>query len=193
MVILLTETSLQHKAEITSEDLWQILARQTALYTNMEGESVPVEVAEELLKSVLFCMEIGGDLLSGQRMLTQKTEAAKRLYMRAKSGRLPLEAAVYREDLREYAKFFTWYDIRFMAHEIPCMLSYPLAIPVPETLQGIDYITEHLNRRIWEDDYLRQFPLAYLRKTLNKRVPGWQILPLNMCGGVIDDINNCYR
>lgn len=174
-------------------EVWRVLERQSALYTGMESSSLPVETARELLESVLFCVEttrreapLGGQaplaqwLLAGQRILYGRREAGLRLQKAAEARSLRLDNPVYREVLDETRYFFTWYDIRFLAHQIPCMIDYPLALAVDDALRGVDYILEYLRRRLWEDTLCGCFPPSRLEALLEAHSPGWRELPLNL-------------
>ena len=165
------------------EEWHRLLARQAALYTNLQSSSVPVETAAELMESMLFCVRTAWEagfrpdsdrpladwLLAGQRILAQRHHAGLRLQKAALSACLPLDNAVYREVLAETRRFFTWYDIRFLAHQIPCMIDYPPCLPVDDGLRGVDYINEFLRRRLWEDEFCGHFPLPRLEAVLARR------------------------
>ncbi|MDL2218912.1 DUF6179 domain-containing protein, partial [Ruminococcaceae bacterium OttesenSCG-928-O06] len=175
------------------EEVRCVMQRQVALYTGMESTSVPVETAAELMESVLFCVRaatqeaqdpapqgLAQHLLAGQRVLYRRQAAHRRLLKMAEARCLPLENVVYQEALAELHTFFTWYDIRFFAHQIPCMLDYPLAIPVPDEYQGTDYIGHWLHRRLWEDALCAHFPIAQVQAVLHRHHPAWAQLPLNL-------------
>lgn len=186
--------------ESSPAELWQLMERQAALYTNMDSGSVPAETAEELLRSVLFCIQTALDehpdtarlplaerLLFGQRVLAARHHQGQRLQRRAEGLCLPLDNAVYREVLGECRQFFTWYDIRFLAHQIPCMIDYPLAIPVADELLGVDYINAWLQRRSFEDGFCRLFPIGAVRACLARFAPDYTELPLNL----FEPVFNC--
>lgn len=173
-----------------------VMQRQTALYTRMESSSVPAETAEELFLSVKFCVNsavnaskgklskapstLAGWLLAGQRLLYQHTQGALHLQAAAEMACLPLENPVYQDALAQTRSFFKWYDIRFMAHQIPGMLDYPLAQPVDEALLGVDYMAEWLRRRLWEDTLCAMFPPAQVQAVLRRHSASWRHLPLNL-------------
>lgn len=203
---------------IDPAELWQVMERQIALYTNLDSSSVPEETAMELLGSVLFCVAaaykeflLGGGtpfkdtdantddassgatnrttglkmpladwLLAGQRVLTRRHGAGLVLQKKAQAGSLRLNNPMYRDALAGTRQFFIWYDIRFMAHQVPCDIDYPLALPVSEALKGIDYISRYLCQRIWEDAFCRAFPISRVCAVLARHSPDWQILPLNL-------------
>lgn len=175
------------------EDLRQVVQRQVALYTGMESSSVPEETALELLASVRFCVQVAAEeqgacegdslatwLLAGQRVLYARQQQAQRLQAAAQAASLPLDNAPYQDALAETRRFFTWYDLRFFAHQIPCMLDYPLALPVADEKQGVDYIHAWLYRRLWEDALCGSFPLDEVLAVLDFSNASWRQLPLNL-------------
>ncbi len=195
---------------IDPAELWQVMERQIALYTNLDSSSVPEKTAVELLESVLFCVAAaykeaaarggvppacegqapaGGAcpdvplaawLLAGQRVLYQRQQAGLALQKRARATSLPLQNPMYRDALAGTKQFFTWYDIRFMAHQIPCDIDYPPALPVSEALKGIDYISQYLRQRVWEDAFCSAFPLSRVLAVLARFSPYWQAMPYNL-------------
>lgn len=123
-------------------------------------------------------------LLAGQRVLYGRHRQGLRLQKQAEAASLPLENPVYREALQETKAFFTWYDIRFLAHQIPCMIDYPLNCPVDERLKGVDYINEWLRRRLWEDELCGRFAPGTVQAVLARQSADYATLPLNMFGSV---------
>ncbi len=187
------EKHRQVPPRFTPEALWQVMRRQVALYTGMESSSVPQDTALELLASVRFCVQtavdaraagegetLAGWLLAGQRVLYTRAEQVRRLQKAALAARLPLDNAPYRDALTETQRFITWYDIRFFAHQIPCMIDYPLALPVDTDKQGADYIADWLRRRLWEDRLCGCFSSSEVTAVLNRFNASWRHMPLNL-------------
>lgn len=198
--------------DYTMPELWQLLQRQAALYTGMSSDSIPAKTAAELLAGIRFCQQTASAawpakaaaasaqgpsanaapphslaqwMQEGQRILYSRQQQGKQLQKQAEDSCLPLPNFVYREVLRETQRFFTWYDIRFLPHHIPCMIDYPPALPVPDTLLGIDYICAFLQRRIWEDRFCRSFALSKVQRILARHSAEWQDLPLNLFAPVL--------
>lgn len=179
--------------------LWAILQRQVALYTGCDSTSLPVETAHSLLQSVLFCIEQGdaalgaeaatqtpgGRLLAGQRALTRKTAAAQRLLAKAEQTATPIENRGYHDTLGALRQFFIWYDIRFFAHDIPCMIDYPLCLPVPDTLYGVCYIEAYLRQLLFENRVLAFFSTGALRGRLSAHCGDYRGLLVNLCEPVL--------
>lgn len=154
--------------------LLEFLAVRTERYTFGDSSSVPVETAQRLLSSICFCLGVGPDsspecwrhLLTGDmeslfaqgiRQTEQKLAAGKRLW-EAVCRHLPkAENRSMLDTLKSIGSFWKRYDIRFFAHEIPCDIDYQLFLPVPERLQGVDYVNLYLERLALENDFLLRF------------------------------------
>lgn len=185
------------------EALWPLLERQVALYTGGESSSVPLETAAALMESVVLCLGAAGGghpslaaaLRAGQRALWQKTEETRTLYLRLRAALRPSGSQILRGTVEEIGNFFIWYDIRFFAQSIPCMIDYPLLRPVSEEEKGVHFITEYLCRMDWENRFCRCFKEGEVRALLERERPDYQTLPLNICevvfaralGGVLSD------
>lgn len=182
--------------------LFNCLVRKSRLYTLNDSSSIPVETAQELFTSICFLLslykketgfsllelsEVNTDDLLGRAINTvrKKTEECMILYEEVLSG-LPDVQNVYLNDtLKDTGAFFKRYNIYYFAHQIPCMIDYPLCITVPEALLGIEYISEYLRRIASENLFLRQFSYSTLNNMLSKLHPGYEDLPLNLCSPIL--------
>ena len=178
--------------------LWPLLARQIQLYTSGESSSVPVELAQELLDSVCFCLGLSLDapgergralleldpeeeLRRGIQAVREKTEAGKVLWRRV-CDNLPAVRSLYLlETLKSIGTFWKRYDCRFFAHRIPCDITYPLAVPVPETLLGVDYVNAYLEQLERENRFLVSIPTELLKELLDRSGFDYRTLPINLC------------
>lgn len=147
------------------EDLIPFLARHMALYTSGDHSSVPTAMAQELFTSIRFTLaqgpEGGGDLeerfAAGLAVTRKNLDYGKRLW-RAVCGSLPRINNLSRTDtLRSMGGFFRQYDCRFFAHQIPCDIDYQLSQPVPDELEGINYVNRYLTHLAVEHDILNRF------------------------------------
>lgn len=162
------------------EKLWALLARRALLYTGGASTSLPKETAEDLLAGICFLLDIGPHTPPGRlrRLLAAdlarrldfgvcvaqgKLALARRRWAAACSGAPRVPCLALRDTLAELHGFFKRYDVRFFAHQIPCMIDYQLARPVPETLLGVDYVSEYLRRLQLENELLARFSPAELR------------------------------
>ena len=76
--------------------------------------------------------------------------------------------------------FWQRYDPRFFARELPCDIDYQLAVPVPETLCGIDYLARYLESLWIENRFLRRFGAGELAPVLEKYSPDSRELLVNL-------------
>lgn len=156
--------------------LWAVLAGRAESYA-MGDSSVRMETAQELLRSVGFVLRhgIGAEdepsavrsvLLDGDyddlfRAGLLRIEALVRegeaLLSRVRETAAPIDNKAYRGTLRELGVFFQRYHYHHFAHEIPCLLDYPPAHPVDESLLGIEYINEYLRRLLIENEFMGRF------------------------------------
>uniref|UniRef100_S0DFZ9 Uncharacterized protein n=1 Tax=termite gut metagenome TaxID=433724 RepID=S0DFZ9_9ZZZZ len=153
------------------DELYPLLKRQAKLYTMGDSDSLPAETAAELLRSICFSIETGlflsGNPAGGQplealfeegnRAVWQLTEEAKLFFDTVKNTVQDYGSVAYRDTLKALEAFFRAYDLRFFAHEVPCMIDYPLCLPVPEALAGVRYVGEYLRRLMIENRFCRCF------------------------------------
>jgi hypothetical protein len=121
------------------------------------------------------------ELLKESRSLAKvRISQAKSLYTRTQQS-LPKIKNVFLEDtLTNIGIFFQKYDIYLFAHQIPCIIDYPLACPVPETLYGIEYILQYLQQLLIENHFLQCFPSMDLNCLLSVYIPGYESSLINL-------------
>lgn len=175
-------------------ELFPIFERQAKLYTMGDSSSLPIQTVQELLRSIYFCIETHLTLNSktadgyplaqlfeeGQRDVWCLGDEAKALYHMAKTTDPGFGNIAYCDTLDEIDNFFRLYDLRFFAHDIPCMIDYPLCNPVSESLEGIRYISEYLRRLIVENRFCGCFDQRDIVRLLGKYQPEYQDLILNL-------------
>ncbi len=177
--------------------LWPLLARQASLFTMGESTSLPEEAAESLLASVCFtlgadtpahlraltaCPDLEAALDAGRARLAARTRYGKALWQVLCRRLPPVTSEAMLDSLRGIGDFFRLYDIRYSAHRVavPILIDYPLACPVDEALQGIDYINEWLRRFALESSLLHLYPADALSALLDAAAPGWKTLPISL-------------
>ena len=146
--------------------LWQVLAKQVALYTMGESSSLPEYDAHRLLASACFVLGVDPDDPRPDAALVQAlaTEGPEAVFERAvaqvereaartealwKDACLSaplLESIALKDTLESLRGFRARYVPRFFAHEVPADIDYPLAQPVPESRQGVAYVNAYLER-----------------------------------------------
>lgn len=165
----------------------RLLERRTAIYTMGDSTSVPKHVAADLLLSISFVLGIDPHRPEvPQRLLTvdledeyrrrlaeieRRLKAAEQLWRDVCATMPMIENIALRDTLKNLGDFFKWYDYRSMAHEIPVSIDYPLCHPVPEELQGIDYIEEYLQRLMIEAEFLGRFEVEAIERVLAATCP----------------------
>jgi len=174
----------------------RLLERHTAIYTMGDSTSVPAHVAVDILHSVAFVLGIdlehpdiperllNVDLEDEFRRrladLERKVEVSGELWREAVATMPPIPSIALHDTIAAIGDFPRAYDVRSMAHEIPIMFDYPLCHPVPDTLLGVDYINEYLNRLLVEADFLRRFRVDACVRVLECSSPDFVDLPVNL-------------
>jgi len=172
-----------------------LLARRAACFTMCESTSLPAETARELLESLCFTLradsparirrlldrDLEEEYVRGTALLREKIRRCRRLWETACLMEPELGSVSLRETLRSIGGFFRRYDVRYFAHQLPAGIDYPLCAPVPETLAGVDYLTEYLRRLLAETALLRAFDPLRERQALAAGCPWYRAAPVNLC------------
>jgi hypothetical protein len=188
------ETLTDEERRLAQGKLWRLLADRARRYTQMDSSSVPVETAQELLASVLFTLIeasattkvlAGADAQvlfdDGLRIIEEKVEQGRGLWRVACLSAPDIENLSYRDTLRNMGDSFQHYDWRYFAHRFDCSIDYQLCRPVPESLQGIEYINEYLRRLLAENSILRRFDRDLTVRLLMSCCPDYRELLINLC------------
>ncbi len=177
---------LQYRGLDNSGMLYQLLANQVKSYHKHyhmgENTSVPVEVAQELLASIGYTLELAGQgggadarLRRGQAVLAGRLEEAQRLYRLVTATQWG-QGAWFWEDMAQMGHYLDRYDQLHFAHRSPALLCYPTALPIPQELQGIDAALFYLNCLWMENQILFHFPEEVLTNF-------WTVLPWDFWQG----------
>lgn len=176
---------------------FSLLPAQVESYTMGDSSSVPVEVAEELFKSILFTVKKSinmdklpfNELLScdikalfgrGKEIIDNETKSGRELYDKVKASAPPIQNISYRDTLKGIGGFFQCYDSRFFAHEIPCSIDYQLCHNVSDVLLGIDYINEYLRDLLIENSFCALFEPEAMKTVLKAHSPLYKELLINL-------------
>lgn len=176
-------------------ELLSLLRMQAAAYTQGDSQSLPAEVMLELLASLMYTLGVdpaqtpaplaGKDLRplyeSGYRALLAKTEQARTLILALCREAPPLGCISLSDTVRSILSSLDRYDARFFAHRIPGDIDYQLIEPVPESVQGIDYILLYLVRLRAEMRFLASFAQYRLLALLDGASPGWREEIVSLC------------
>ncbi|WP_196000402.1 DUF6179 domain-containing protein [Clostridium sp. 1001271B_151109_B4] len=191
--------------EIMQIKLWTLLGKVTERYTMGDSSSVPVEIAEELLKSITFLLNkemknsqsivklfeseslesawkdswatIEKDIAKGKELLEE--------VMKTSTG---IENISYEDTVVEIEKGIKVYDYRFFAHEIPCSIDYQLSNAVSEDLQGIDFINEYLTRLLFENKFCNNFEKEKIIEILKSYCKDYKGLLINIFEPVLTNV-----
>jgi hypothetical protein len=190
------DLSLQDTEQLQIK-LWQLVSYQSKRYTMGDSSSLRIETAEELFTSICFLLQLYQiethipwqklldsnfkELLKESRSLVKARIAqAKSLYARTQQSLPKIKNDFLEDTLTNIGIFFQKYDIYFFAHQIPCIIDYPLACPVPETLYGIEYILQYLQQLLIENHFLQCFPSMDLNCLLSVYIPDYESSLINL-------------
>ena len=186
-------------------NLLELLRAQAVRYTQGESTSLPRETMTELLSSLCYTLSIDpakgpcamlplseGDpherYASALHQLRRKADCARVL-----AGQLCLSAPVLdcvalHSTLRSIVQGLSGYDPRIFAHRVPGDIDYQLLRPVPERVQGVDYILAYLTRLDAELRFLGRFPLHRVLALLDGFSPEWRELVANLYAPVAANV-----
>ncbi|MGN0777148.1 MAG: DUF6179 domain-containing protein [Candidatus Ventricola sp.] len=176
-------------------ELLSLLRMQAAAFTQGDSASLPAEVMLELLASLLYTLGVdpaqtlaplfGKNLRplyeSGYQALLHKTKQARALVLALCREAPPLGCVSLNDTVRSILTSLDRYDARFFAHQVPGDIDYQLIEPVPESVQGIDYILLYLSRLRAEMRFLVRFPQHRLLALLDGARPGWREEIVSLC------------
>ncbi|MGV3074317.1 DUF6179 domain-containing protein [Clostridium baratii] len=191
--------------EIMKIKLWILLGKVIERYIMGDSSSVPVEIAEELLKSITFLLKkemknpkskvdlfecesledawkdswitIEKDITMGKDLLEE--------VIKTSTG---IENISYEDTIVEIKNGLKVYDYRFLAHEVPCSIDYQLSNPVDEDVQGIDFINEYLTRLLFENKFCNNFEKEKIIEILKSYCRDYKGLLINIFEPVLTNI-----
>lgn len=192
--------------EANKNDLMMILIDKYKKYTVNDHSSIPVEKAQQLMSSILYC--INGYLKSLDKAIVSTDEynnavilyerglelekrnlsSAKKLFENIKLNMQDIDNIYYQDTLSEgLESFFRNYDVLYAAHETPGSIDYQLALNI-EDYTGIEYILEYLNRLYAENNFCSCFPANEIESLLRGYNADYKNIPLNIFEIVIRNV-----
>ena len=178
-------------------NLLELLLAQAQRYTQGGSTSLPRETMDELLASL--CYTLGIDPKKGDSallplalgdpheryakaldQLRNKTDCARMLAGQLCLSAPALDCIALHSTLRSIVAGLDGYDPRFFAHRVPGDIDYQLMRPVPERVQGVDYILAYLTRLDAELRFLSRLPLHRVLALLDGFAPDWRELVANL-------------
>lgn len=178
-------------------ELLRLLSRQIERYTMGDSSSVPVELAQELLSAVCYVLgisperpngrwkelaqgDLDGEYQEGLFRIEQKKALGKHLWQTVFDHLPPVESISLLRTLKSIDSFWKRYDSRFFAHQTPWDMEYPLAVSLPDTLQGIDVINQYLTNLWQENRFLAEYAPDHILPVLARSCPDFADLPVNL-------------
>ena len=164
-------------------ELWELLALKADVLS-LGDSSIREEQAEELFRSICYTVSLAldaanpgeaGSLLvkkplralyrEGARRIEERVKRARVSYDHALASALPFENLAYRDTLKNIGGFFAAYRPGLFAHDIPCMIDYPLFRPADGL--GVDFIEAYLAEWLTENGFLRAFDFGRITRLLD--------------------------
>lgn len=178
---------------ITAERVGQVQLETIGLlnelvlrFSSGESSSVRVEVAQNILLSVFYCLDsyllglgdpetalacLQAESISrmhscGLEQVRAKLQTARRLWLQVRASMLDVPQLAYTDTINQaIPEFLDSYDPLFAAHETMGSLDYPLALP--EWRQtGINFLAVYLQRLQQENLFCASFSIADVRQLL---------------------------
>lgn len=172
-------------------ELHSLLGRQVKSYHKHyhmgDNTSVPTEVAQALLQSLWYTLDLGSGesleerLKTGQAALEIRLEEVRRLYKLVAATAPDFQSQCHWEALDSLGRYLQRYDHLHFAHRIPEELFYPLLAPVPGELQGLDNTAYYLNCLWIENQILHAFPEGAVPELYGHMPPDHWEAPQNLC------------
>ncbi|MGX8701268.1 DUF6179 domain-containing protein [Caproiciproducens sp.] len=163
--------------------LLNMLSEEILRYTGYESNSVPVETAQSLFESMLYCMtaylntlpdpyaalralDLQQIFFSGLELVRQYVTECRQLLKKVKATRVQTELIAYNHTIDVGIKeFFQSYDPRFHAHEGACTIDYPLCQD-DQDVTGVLYIRNYLMELLEENEFCAGYGKNYIRALL---------------------------
>lgn len=181
-------------------DLALLLEQKIKKYTVNDSSSVTVEKAQQIMNSILYCINgylnsledekislidnkyNGAEMLynKGFNLEKQRFETAKILHNNIINEALYIDNMSYRDTIyKGLGLFFKKYDIYYSAHETPADIDYQLCIHI-DNLSGVEYILQYLQQFIIENNFCKNFSIDDITALLKGYDNDYRILLLNV-------------
>jgi len=177
--------------------LYGLLQSQFRSKTQGDSGSMRVEEVAELMASIRFTLflylrlqglprrallskNLPAIFRAAQGIVLQQVEETKSIYQRACREVQPFGSRSLRDTLRGIGGFFSGYDARLYAHQIPGDIDYQLCHPVPDSVQGVTFIREYLNRLLMENQLITRLNPDRVRALLIRACADYRDLLVNL-------------
>ena len=173
--------------------MYLLMAKQVKSYHKMrhmgENSSVSVELAQELMESIEYTINLVGGvyahknleeaLLLGQEILEGRLAKAKSMLDLVVATAPGWQTECRWEAVQCLRQYLGAYDTLHLAHKVSDDLFYPIPIPLPEGLRGLDNCLFYLNILWMENQIMAGYDDAMLERL-------WSCLP-------VDTLNQCEQ
>ncbi len=171
-------------------EILNLLKDLIARYTKEESSSVTADTAENILKSVLYAIDMYvisfdnpeeaiEDIIAssikeiydqGVMLVSRCFDKTRALYNEVYKNRLDIKADAYNATLRDaIPAFLNKYGIIFESHHTMASIDYPLAITVDDKiLRGILFIEKYLEHLNLETQFCNYFSKEDIQKILSE-------------------------
>lgn len=148
------------------------------------GSSLSVGEVVEHLASAEYVLDEDCSLASqfdrGVERIKHKAEQTRTLWSQARASVPRPTSQSMLDTLTSIGRSFDLCDPVLSAHVVPCDIDYQLALPVPDSLLGIDYVHEYLRRLSIENSLLVRCEPEVLASLLDSWMPAWHDLVVNL-------------
>nr|WP_319489476.1 DUF6179 domain-containing protein [uncultured Caproiciproducens sp.] len=168
--------------------LMKMLSEEVLRYTHDQSNSVPVETAQSLFESMLYCItaylstlpdpnaalktrDLQEVFVNGLNLIKQYVEESRALLKKAKLTRVQTDLIAYNHTIdSEIAQLLQGYDPRFKAQYTTALstvanISYPLSKD-DLSITGILYIRNYLMELIEENEFCAKYSKNHIRALL---------------------------
>lgn len=176
----------------SEQTLVALFKKQLKGYMGMDQSSVRLITGEKIISGVAYSLKEGEKASlreglpalgkepieklheKGQRAILEQFFRAKELYCQLEKSELArlIDVNISLKDSFkiEIPQFFKKYDPVYCSAEIPCLLDYPLSVPIKESEQGVSYIYAYLEALEKEAKFIEFFQIESCLE-LFKNVP----------------------
>ena len=148
------------------------------------GSSLPAWEVVERLASVEYVLDedcgLAAQFDRGVERIKHKAEQTRALWSQVHASVPRPTSRSMLDTLKSIGQSFDLYDPVLSAHVVPCDIDYQLALPVPDSLLGIDYVHEYLRRLSIENSLLVRVEPEALTSLLDSWMPDWRDLVANL-------------
>lgn len=189
----------------------QLVARKSEDFSGGNSSSIRVELAESIMKSILYAIgmylkalpneisaieKLKTEAVSymfseGRRIIDHQLELTRKIYKMVKSNRLVTKNYTYNATLVEGIKsFFDNYNPEYFSHEVPASIDYQLCNPI-EGLSGVEFMFKYLQQLYLENEFCRSFEACHIRNLLFGYDEGYEDLLINIFEHVLTAALGC--